>query len=151
MYIGANQSTLQDFKLAESVGYYCYKDSNVWSSPTCNRFIYWYVTNYLTHLCKLEILKCLFLTKSVISVYLLTSNLHFRRSNKDYIQFYEVSLDFNLARNHVQLRFHNTPILDGVSVHETGDKVIILLATVASIHRITLTHPRKLGTVLIVS
>ena len=110
--IGANQSTLQDFKLAESVGYYCYKDSNIWSSPTCNRFIYW-------------------------------------RSNKDYIQFYEVSLDFNLARNHVQLRFHNTPILDGVSVHETEDQVIILLATVASIHRITLTHPRKLGTVLI--
>ncbi|XP_053207149.1 nuclear pore complex protein Nup160-like [Panonychus citri] len=110
--IGANQSTLQDYKLAESVGFYCYKDSNVWSSSTSNRFIYW-------------------------------------RSNNDYIQFYETSLDFNLARNHVQLRFHNTPILDGVSVHEIGDHVIILLATVASIHRITLNHPRKLGTVLV--
>ncbi|RWS27462.1 hypothetical protein B4U80_09560, partial [Leptotrombidium deliense] len=106
--IGASQSTLQDFKLTESSGFFSYNDSNSWLSPTSNRFIYWRIHNDIVELC-------------------------------------ELSLDVNLIGNQLRLRFQNTHVLDGVSIHETGDQVFILIATVASVHRLILPHPRKLA------
>ncbi|CAL4068545.1 unnamed protein product [Meganyctiphanes norvegica] len=40
-------------------------------------------------------------------------------------------------------RFADTPILEGLSIHETNHHVIILLATVSSVHRIRLPHPQS--------
>lgn len=60
-------------------------------------------------------------------------------------------MDYNLIGNRIKIKFRNAAILDGVSIHETGDQVIILLATVASIHRIVLSHPSKLIAVVSVS
>lgn len=66
------------------------------------------------------------------------------RTNNDVIELVEVSLDVNLRGNHVRLRFQHTPVLQGVSFHETHDQVIILIATVSTIHKVCLPHPRKL-------
>lgn len=60
-------------------------------------------------------------------------------------------MDYNLIGNRIKIKFRNAAILDGISVHETGDRVIILLATVASVHRIALPHPKKLVSVVAVS
>lgn len=40
-------------------------------------------------------------------------------------------------------RFADTPVLEGLSVHETRQYVYILLATVSSVHRIRLPHPNS--------
>lgn len=39
MFVGGTQSTLQDIKVAERAGGYCYKDFS--KHHTRNRFIYW--------------------------------------------------------------------------------------------------------------
>ena len=41
-------------------------------------------------------------------------------------------------------RFADSPILEGLSVHETKNEIIILLATVLSVHRIRLVHPNAM-------
>ncbi|XP_054714672.1 nuclear pore complex protein Nup160-like [Uloborus diversus] len=66
------------------------------------------------------------------------------RTNHDVIELVEVSMDLNLKGSHLRLRFQNTPILRGVSVHESGDKVVLLVATVSAIHKITFPHPTSL-------
>ncbi|KAI1280596.1 Nuclear pore complex protein [Halotydeus destructor] len=65
------------------------------------------------------------------------------RTAKDVIEFTELSLDSDLESNQLRLRFHNSPVIDCVSVNETPNEVIILIATVASIHKLTFLHPRK--------
>ncbi|XP_063612781.1 nuclear pore complex protein Nup160-like, partial [Penaeus indicus] len=59
----------------------------------------------------------------------------------DVVELWEESLDHDFVHNHVQLRFADTPVLEGLSVHETRQYVYILLATVSSVHRIRLPHP----------
>lgn len=44
----------------------------------------------------------------------------------------------------MRYRFTDTPILEGISVHETYNSVVILVATVSSVHRFTYSHPDKL-------
>lgn len=67
-----------------------------------------------------------------------------RKISKDTIELNEISTDVDLIGNQVKLRLQNTQLLEGVSVNETLDEVIILLATVGSVHRIILPHPRTL-------
>lgn len=65
--------------------------------------------------------------------------------NHDVLELSEESLDCDLLNGHVAVRFQDTPVLDGVSVHENGDvDVVVLVATVSSVHRIVLPHPRRL-------
>lgn len=45
----------------------------------------------------------------------------------------------------LKVRLQNTQILDGLSVNETNDEVVILLATVGSVHRLIFPHPKKLA------
>lgn len=68
------------------------------------------------------------------------------KTNNDVLELTEVSTDYNLTGNQIKLRFQNTPVLEGVSIHETSDQVYILVATVASVHRFVFPHPHKLGT-----
>jgi hypothetical protein len=60
-------------------------------------------------------------------------------------------MDLNLNGNNLKIQFQNSPVLEGISVHETIDKVYILVSTVASVHRLVFPHPRKLGSVAAVS
>ncbi|GAB6031618.1 hypothetical protein CHUAL_009380 [Chamberlinius hualienensis] len=65
------------------------------------------------------------------------------RISNDVLDIAEESLDLDLTDNHVCLRFHDTPVLDGVGIFETRNEVLILVATVSSVHRIILPHPQK--------
>ncbi|KAK3101041.1 hypothetical protein FSP39_000503 [Pinctada imbricata] len=66
------------------------------------------------------------------------------RTNNDTLELIEESLDYDLVGHQVRLRFQDTQILGGVSIHESHNAVIILLVTVASVHRLIFPHPHKL-------
>lgn len=59
------------------------------------------------------------------------------------MELVEHSLDVNLAGNRVRYKFVDTPILDGVSIHETYENVVVLVPTVCSVHRLVFPHPDK--------
>ncbi|XP_011311730.1 nuclear pore complex protein Nup160 homolog [Fopius arisanus] len=62
----------------------------------------------------------------------------------DILELIEHSLDINLVNCKVRYKFTNTPILDGITIHETINSVIILIATVSSVHKLTFPHPDKI-------
>lgn len=66
------------------------------------------------------------------------------RTTGDILELVEQSLDYNLVGSHVRYRFQDTPLLGGTSVHEHQGKVIILVTTVASVHRLVFPHPNKI-------
>ncbi|GFT71586.1 nuclear pore complex protein Nup160 [Nephila pilipes] len=66
------------------------------------------------------------------------------RTNHDIIELVEISLDITLKNNHLRLRFQNTPILRGVSIHEYHDQVILLVPTVSAIHKLVFPYPKIL-------
>ncbi|KAK3858813.1 hypothetical protein Pcinc_035022 [Petrolisthes cinctipes] len=66
----------------------------------------------------------------------------FWRVCHDVVELWEESLDHDFTHNHIQLRFADTPVLEGLSVHETQHHVYILLATVSSVHRFCFPHPQ---------
>ncbi|CAG2164135.1 unnamed protein product [Oppiella nova] len=69
------------------------------------------------------------------------------KTSNDILELTELSMDVNLTGNQLKLHFQKNPVLEGVSIHETIDKVYILVATVSSVHRFIFTHPRKLGSI----
>lgn len=71
--------------------------------------------------------------------------LFFRRTNHDVLELIEQSLSVNLSSNHVKYRFTDTPILEGVSIHETYNSVVVLVASVSSVHRLVFPHPDKIS------
>ena len=66
------------------------------------------------------------------------------KATNDILELTELSLDYNLTGNQLRLKFQKTPVLEGISVHETIDKIHILVATVGSVHRLSFPHPKKL-------
>ncbi|OAD58553.1 hypothetical protein WN48_10964 [Eufriesea mexicana] len=62
----------------------------------------------------------------------------------DVLELVEHSLDINLANCRVRYKFTDTPILDGISIHETVNSVIILITTVSSVHKLSFPHPEKI-------
>ena len=56
----------------------------------------------------------------------------------------EISLDWDLAGSRVRYRFQDTPVLAGVSVHETFHHVVILVSTVSSVHKLVFPHPSRM-------
>ncbi|KAF5295354.1 hypothetical protein FQR65_LT01544 [Abscondita terminalis] len=63
------------------------------------------------------------------------------RINHDVLELIEQSLDINLKGNKVRYRFIDTPILDGITIYETFENLIILVPTVCSVHRLIFPHP----------
>ncbi|XP_059616440.1 nuclear pore complex protein Nup160 homolog [Phlebotomus argentipes] len=102
--IGGTQSTLQDIRIAEKAGGFCYADGSNLQSR--NRFIYW-------------------------------------RTSHDILELSEMSLDLNLMDNNVRYKFSESRIL-AVSIHELREFVVILVATVSSVHRLYYPHPNQL-------
>ncbi|XP_015601122.1 nuclear pore complex protein Nup160 homolog [Cephus cinctus] len=66
------------------------------------------------------------------------------RISHDVLELVEHSLDVNLANCRVRYKFTDTPILDGISIHETVNSVIILVVTVSTVHKLTFPHPDKI-------
>ncbi|XP_058790744.1 nuclear pore complex protein Nup160 homolog isoform X4 [Phymastichus coffea] len=62
----------------------------------------------------------------------------------DVLELSEHSLDINLANNRVKYKFTDTPILDGITIHETDNLIVILVATVSSVHKLSFPHPVSL-------
>ncbi|XP_019873892.2 nuclear pore complex protein Nup160 homolog isoform X2 [Aethina tumida] len=65
------------------------------------------------------------------------------RINNDVLELVEHSLDINLTGNRIRYKIVDTPILDGVSIHESIDNVIVLVPTVCSVHRLVFPHPDR--------
>ena len=63
------------------------------------------------------------------------------------MELVETSLDCPLAGgNRVKYRFQDTPLLSGgVSIHETMHNVVVLVATVGSVHKMSFSHPARLN------
>ncbi|XP_076180163.1 nuclear pore complex protein Nup160 [Ptiloglossa arizonensis] len=66
------------------------------------------------------------------------------RISHDVLELVEHSLDINLANCRVRYKFTDTPILDGISIHETVNSVIVLIVTVSSVHTLSFPHPEKI-------
>ena len=62
------------------------------------------------------------------------------------LELTEESLDCDIVLGDLKVSFADAPILgDGISVVETQSNVTILVATVASVHRLVFQHPSCLG------
>ena len=62
----------------------------------------------------------------------------------DVLRLTETSLDERLDGNCVRVRFADAPILSGgVCVQETFNSVVVLAATVGSVHKIVFPHPER--------
>lgn len=54
----------------------------------------------------------------------------------------EISLDLNLIDNAIRYKFTDAPILS-ISIVENNDNIVILVATVSSLHHLKFTHPKE--------
>lgn len=68
-------------------------------------------------------------------------NICYRRTSGDVLELEESSLDITLTGGRVRYRMQDTPIVGGVSITESHGHVIVLVATVASVHRLVFPHP----------
>ncbi|GFR65481.1 nuclear pore complex protein Nup160-like [Elysia marginata] len=66
------------------------------------------------------------------------------RTYQDVLELVEESMDTTLSGNMVRYRFQDSPILPGVSIHEVRGNVVVLVPTVASIHRLVFPHPSQM-------
>ena len=66
------------------------------------------------------------------------------RTSHDTLELHEVSLNHNLVGGRVRFRFLDTPLLPGISVHEAWGQVVVLVATVSSVHKLSFSHPSSL-------
>ena len=64
------------------------------------------------------------------------------RASHDVLELVETSLDWDLRNNRIKYKFQDTPLLAGVSIHETFHHIVILVATVSSVHKLVFTHPK---------
>lgn len=68
-----------------------------------------------------------------------------RRTCDDILELSEHSLNKNLIDSVLKIQFKNTLILpNAVSLHETADRIYVLVTTLVSAHRFAFTHPNKL-------
>lgn len=66
------------------------------------------------------------------------------RTYNDVLELSEISLDVTLTDNHIRYRFTESPVLS-VHITERDDCVVILVATVNSLHRLYFRHPELLN------
>ena len=68
------------------------------------------------------------------------------KTSGDLLELSETSLDHDLRGRRVRYRFQDAPILSngGVSIHEAPHAVVVLVATVATVHKMVFPHPRRI-------
>lgn len=64
------------------------------------------------------------------------------RTTNDILELVEMSTEVLLEGNQVRIRFANSSIINNVNVIEFSDSIVIMLATVTSVHRLYLPHPK---------
>eukprot|EP00058_Branchiostoma_floridae_P011934 XP_002597422.1 hypothetical protein BRAFLDRAFT_122633 [Branchiostoma floridae] len=67
------------------------------------------------------------------------------RSYGDTLELVELSGNANLDGNAVRIRFPDSAVVPCVGIHETHAHVVVLFATVGSVHRIVLPHPSRIA------
>ncbi|CAH1256707.1 NUP160 [Branchiostoma lanceolatum] len=67
------------------------------------------------------------------------------RSYGDTLELVELSGNANLDGNAVRIRFPDSVVVPCVGIHETHAHVVVLFATVCSVHRIVLPHPSRIA------
>jgi len=75
---------------------------------------------------------------------LLANRTLYWRTQGDTLELIEISLNFDLVGNRVKYKFVDTPLLPGITVHESWGNVVILVPTVGSVHKLSFPHPAKL-------
>lgn len=60
----------------------------------------------------------------------------------DLLELVELSTEVDLDGNQVRMKFTNSPVLNSVNVIELSDSIILLVATLNSVHRLYLPHPK---------
>ncbi|BET03507.1 Nuclear pore complex protein Nup160 [Nesidiocoris tenuis] len=65
------------------------------------------------------------------------------RSVHNVIELVEESLDIQLVGNQVRYKFADSQVLNGISITELPQHVVVLVPTVSSLHRFTFPHPDK--------
>ncbi|CAL8125777.1 unnamed protein product [Orchesella dallaii] len=66
------------------------------------------------------------------------------RTLNDTLELTEISMDHNLFDNQVRYVFQNAPIVGPITIHETDTNIVILVATVTSVHRFVFIHPKRM-------
>ena len=66
------------------------------------------------------------------------------RTHGDSLELIEISLNYDLVGNRVKYKFVDTPLLPGITVHESWGNVVVLVPTVGSVHKLSFPHPGKL-------
>ncbi|ODN00860.1 hypothetical protein Ocin01_05816 [Orchesella cincta] len=66
------------------------------------------------------------------------------RTLNDTLELTEISMDHNLFDNQVRYIFQNSPIVGPITIHETDTNIVILVATVTSVHRFVFIHPKRM-------
>lgn len=67
-----------------------------------------------------------------------------RRTLNDTLELTEISLDHNLFDNQVRYIFRNSPIVGPITIHETETNIVILVATVTTVHKFIFIHPKRM-------
>ena len=74
----------------------------------------------------------------------LANRTRYWRTQGDTIEITEVSMNYNLVGSRVKFRFVDTPLLPGITVHESWGNVVVLVPTVGSVHKLSFPHPSRL-------
>lgn len=64
------------------------------------------------------------------------------RTVNDVLELVEISTEHVLENNQVRITFPNSPVLSRVTMMEFSDSIVIMLATLTSVHRFDLPHPK---------
>lgn len=64
------------------------------------------------------------------------------RSFNETLELVEMSSEVVLENNQVKIHFINSSVISSIDVIEFSDSVVIMIATLASVHRLTLPHPK---------
>lgn len=65
------------------------------------------------------------------------------RTDRDVLELSEISLDLNLVDSNVRYKFTDSPVL-AVAISEIDDNVVVLVATVSSLHHLKFSHPNRI-------
>lgn len=64
------------------------------------------------------------------------------RTTNDLLELVEISTEMVLEGSQVRIRFVNSPVISTINVIEFSDHIVIMVATLASVHRLHLPHPK---------
>lgn len=71
----------------------------------------------------------------------------FWKTRGNILELVEHSLDVNVVGNQLRYKFEDSPVLgDSVSLYETKQSVVLLVATISSVHKVSFPRPKVIAT-----